>query len=83
MILWIEELGPREASRFDQGQHLECARQSGTRAQARAWASSSLCGWEGSASDLLARALLQAPFPISALPGLLSLALKFKNLPFF
>lgn len=70
MILRIEELGPREASRFDQGQHLECTRQSGTRAQAHTWASSSLCGCEGSASDLLARALLQAPFPASALPGL-------------
>lgn len=70
MILRIEELGPREASRFDQGQHLKCARQSGTRAQACTWASSALCGCEGSASDLLARALLQAAFPVSALPGL-------------
>lgn len=69
LLIILEELGPREASRCDQHQHLKCGGQSRTRAQACARASSALCGCEVSASDLLAQAPLLSPVPVSALTG--------------
>lgn len=79
LVLILEELGRRAASPFDQRQHPKCGGQSRTGAQARAQASRALCGCEVSARNLLGRAPLRSPVPVSALTGFSLLGSQVQN----